>query len=69
MNARFILAVAVVSGLVAGAAALLTVALSSDSKALVVAGAVVAVLSVMGLAVLSRAVVVDERERRSHGGR
>ena len=69
MNGRFAVGVAVVSGLIAGGAGLLTVALASDSKALIVAGAVVAVLAVMGFAVLGRAVVVDERERRSHGGR
>ena len=69
MNARFAVGVAVVSGLFAGGAALLTVALASDSTALIVAGALVAVLAVMGFAALGRAVVVDERERRSCGGR
>ena len=68
MNARFVLAFAVVSGLIAGGAALLTAALASGSKVLVAAGALVAVLAAMGFAVLGRAVVVNERERRSHSG-
>ena len=68
MSARFVFAVAVVSGLVGGGVALFTVAVAADSTALIAAAGALAVLALMGLVVLGRAVVLEERDR-SHGGR
>ena len=67
MNARFVIAVALVSGLVAGAVGVLKVAAEDDSVGLLVVGAAFAVVAVLGVVILGRALVVEERDR-SHGG-
>jgi hypothetical protein len=67
MNARFALAVAVVSALMGGAVGVLSAGVNEDSTALSAVGAVLAVVAVLGLVALGRAVVLDERDRSSGG--
>ena len=67
MNARFALAVAVVSGLVGSAVGVLKVADKDGSVALLILGAGLAVVAVLGLVALGRELILEERER-SHGG-
>lgn len=67
MNTRFAMAVAIVSGLVVGAVGVLKVAANDDSVGLLVFGAGLAVVAVLGLLALGRALVLEERDG-SHGG-
>ena len=61
MNGRFAVAVVAVSALGVAAVVTLTAAADQDSTALLLGGAALAALAVLGLVVLARAVIVSER--------
>lgn len=69
MNARFSIAIAVVSGLGGAAIGVLRVAINHDSAALLALGAVSGAVAIVGLVALGRALVLEDRDRGSYGGK